>query len=69
MEDAKMAHNEQQTIDLTTSPTAARAVVDSEPGGEGVRTYQGMILDELPGAAFAAATLLWIVSSFARLTF
>lgn len=39
-----------------------------EQPSEGVRLYQGRVLDELPGAAFAAVTLLWIITSFARLT-
>jgi len=34
---------------------------------EGVRLAQGRFLDELPGAAFAAITLVWVVSSFAGL--
>lgn len=43
------------TVELTAEP------------GEGVRLAQGRFLDELPGAAFAAITLLWIVSSLAGL--
>lgn len=39
----------------------------SEPG-EGVRLARGRFLDELPGIAFAAITLFWIVSMFAGLT-
>jgi hypothetical protein len=34
---------------------------------EGVRFAQSRFLDELPGAAFAAITLVWIVSSLAGL--
>jgi hypothetical protein len=34
---------------------------------EGVRFAQGRFLDELPGAAFAAITLVWIVSSLGGL--
>jgi len=43
------------TIDVTAEP------------GEGLRLARGRFLDELPGAAFAAITLVWIVSSFAGL--
>jgi hypothetical protein len=43
------------TADLTADPD------------EGVRLAQGRFLDELPGAAFAAITLIWIVSSLAGL--
>jgi len=35
--------------------------------GEGLSTARGRFLDELPGAAFAAITLVWVVSSFAGL--
>jgi hypothetical protein len=31
------------------------------------RFSQGRFLDELPGAAFAALTLVWVIASFARL--
>jgi hypothetical protein len=34
---------------------------------EGLRIAQGHFLDELPGAVFAAITLIWIVASFAGL--
>lgn len=34
---------------------------------EGVRLAQGRFLDELPGAVFAAITVIWIVASFAGL--
>jgi hypothetical protein len=38
----------------------------AEPN-EGLRLAQGRFLDELPGAAFAAITLVWIVTSLAGL--
>ena len=38
----------------------------SELGG-GLSMARGRFLDELPGAAFAAITLVWVVSSFAGL--
>ena len=43
------------TVELTTEPD------------EGVCFAQGRFLDELPGAAFAGITLVWIVSSLAGL--
>jgi hypothetical protein len=36
-------------------------------GQEGARLAQSVFLDELPGAAFAAITLIWILSSLASL--
>jgi hypothetical protein len=42
------------------------AAMYSEPG-EALHFAQGRFLDELPGIAFAAITLIWIVSSFAGL--
>ena len=38
-----------------------------ESADEGLPLYQGVILDELPGAAFAAVTLVWIFASFSKL--
>jgi len=38
----------------------------SEPA-EGARMAQSRFLDELPGAAFGAVTLVWIILSFAHL--
>jgi hypothetical protein len=35
--------------------------------GDGVRLSRGRFLDELPGAVFAAITLVWIVMTFAGL--
>jgi hypothetical protein len=39
----------------------------SQQIGECTRFSQGRFLDELPGAAFVAVTLIWIMSSFAHL--
>ena len=44
-----------------------REATDIKETGEGVRLAQGRFLDELPGAAFAAVTLIWVISSFAGL--
>jgi hypothetical protein len=38
-----------------------------EQTGDGMRLAQGRFLDELPGAAFAAVTLIWVIGSFAGL--
>jgi hypothetical protein len=43
------------------------AVSRSAEDNEGVRLAQGRFLDELPGAVFAAITVIWIVASFAGL--
>ncbi len=34
---------------------------------DGARFSQGRFLDELPGAAFVAITLIWIITSFVHL--
>jgi hypothetical protein len=39
----------------------------SQQAGECTRFSQGRFLDELPGAAFVAITLIWIIASFAHL--
>lgn len=44
-----------------------REAVEVKRPDEGVRFYQGRFLDELPGAAFVAITLVWIISTFAHL--
>ena len=40
---------------------------ETQEVGECVQRARSRFLDELPGAAFAGVTLLWIVSSFAGL--
>jgi hypothetical protein len=52
---------ERETLETTREATETNEV------GEGLRLAQGRFLDELPGAAFAAATLVWVISSFGRL--
>ena|ERR1700693_2989140 len=44
-----------------------RETTKTTEAGDGVRLAQGRFLDELPGAAFAAVTLVWVISSFAGL--
>lgn len=51
-----------ETLETTREATGTRAET-----GEGVRLAQGRFLDELPGAAFAAVTLVWVIGSFAGL--
>ncbi|HKN01313.1 MAG TPA: hypothetical protein VJX23_12420 [Candidatus Binataceae bacterium] len=56
-----MEHVKQETLgQINTVELTAQT-------GEGVRFAQSRFLDELPGAAFAGITLLWIVSSLAGL--
>lgn len=53
-----------------TSQVGAAGQLKGGPLGEAteaVRRAQGMVLDKLPGFAFAMITLVWIVSSFAQL--
>jgi hypothetical protein len=40
----------------------------SQQAGECTDFSQGRFLDELPGAAFVAVTLIWVVCSFFHLT-
>jgi hypothetical protein len=51
-----------ETLETTREATQTRAET-----GDGVRLAQGRFLDELPGAAFAAVTLIWVICSFAGL--
>jgi len=41
--------------------------VQTTEKGEGMRLAQGRFLDELPGVAFVAITLIWVIGSFAGL--
>jgi len=55
------------------SAAQIKPVETVEPGlnqvsNDGVGFYHRRMLDELPGAAFAAVTLFWIISSFGHLT-
>jgi hypothetical protein len=50
-----------------TLETTREATATTRETGDGVRLAQGRFLDELPGAAFAAVTLFWIIASFAGL--
>jgi len=57
-----MSENTKQAILVTLREGANSDVV-----GDGVRLSRGRFLDELPGAVFAAITLVWIVMTFADL--
>ncbi len=53
-----------------TGQVGAAGQLKSKPlpeAAEAVRHAQGIMLDELPGFAFAIITLAWVVSSFAQL--
>ena len=57
-------------MDFTNIETIAgrvRATAKTAESCEGRQMMQGRLLDELPGALFAAITLVWIVCSFMRL--
>ena len=57
-------------MDFTNIETIAgrvRATAQKAEHCEGRQLTQGRLLDELPGALFAAITLVWIVCSFMRL--
>jgi hypothetical protein len=65
-----MANPMQTTMDQeqqTTLMVEPLQTSETEQPGEGVHLYHNQILDELPGAAFAAATLVWVITSFGRL--
>lgn len=56
-----MEHNNEATVgQIRTGEITAGT-------DEGKRLAQGRFLDELPGAAFAIITLIWVVSMLARL--
>ena len=61
-----MANTNQEMV-AEVSRTATREIVNPAAPEEGKRLYQGRVLDELPGAACAAMTLVWIFSSFGKL--
>ncbi len=50
-----------QTVATDAESTQNRADI------EGTRVYRSLLLDQLPGAAFAAVTLVWVISSFGHL--
>ena len=55
------ATTKRETLETT------REAAEVKETGDGIRLAQGRFLDELPGAAFAAVTLIWVIGSFAGL--
>ena len=56
-------------MQVTTTVNSIHAHLTSEERGStsGVRAFHNALLTELPGAAFALLTLVWVVSSLVRL--
>lgn len=61
-----MDDTKQETLTTSQNVTTMDEVHRQEVG-EGMRSYQSRILDELPGAAFAVVTLVWVITCFATL--
>ncbi|MFZ0246983.1 hypothetical protein [Candidatus Binatus sp.] len=57
--------NQQVLAEVTLADVSETHMPDNID--EGVRMHQRAVLDELPGVAFAAMTLLWIFASFNKL--
>jgi hypothetical protein len=57
-----------ETTMIPTSTASERVEPKTERIGAGLSFYRGRILDQLPGAVFAAVTLVWILASFGRLS-
>jgi hypothetical protein len=51
----------------TIRSTQAHFVIDQKESTSSIRALHNALLTELPGAAFAVLTLLWVVSSLVRL--
>jgi hypothetical protein len=67
---AKNAHKGGTEMEFIEKGKALEQVAQGESSrevGDCSRFAQGRFLDELPGAAFVAITLVWIISSFAHL--
>jgi len=62
-----MENNTQSTAVHPSTRAVAFEGQRQEATGEGLRYYQGRILDELPGAAFAVITLVWVIACFFKL--
>jgi hypothetical protein len=62
-----MASSTEVAMERTAYAEGLVRARDIQQPGDGLRFCHGRILDELPGAVFAAVTLVWIVSSFAHL--
>lgn len=64
-EEGKMENTTQSV--MTRSDAQAIETPHRVEANEGLHYYQGRILDELPGAAFAVITLVWVISCFFKL--
>jgi hypothetical protein len=62
-----MANTTQQVLEEVQQAQTVQDRAQPEATREGFRLHQSQILDELPGAAFAAMTLVWIFTSFGKL--
>lgn len=62
-----MDNSTQVTMDRIGHAEGLVGTSDKKQPTEGVTFYHGRMLDELPGAASAAITVVWLVSSFAGL--
>jgi hypothetical protein len=67
MDDCKELTMEPSPQTLTGAGASEKA--ESDEVTEGRQFYHGRLLDELPGAAFAAVTMIWFVSAISRLVF
>jgi hypothetical protein len=64
------AHEGGSEMEFIEKEKVLERVVQAESSqevGDCSRFAQGRFLDELPGAAFVAVTLIWIITSFAHL--
>lgn len=52
---------------LVSNPGVAGYLKADEQANASLRSEQSAFLSELPGIAFAALTLVWVVASFAQL--
>jgi len=51
----------------TMNPTHAYLASQQKGSASSIRALHSAVLTELPGAAFAVLTLIWVVSSLVRL--
>lgn len=63
-----MANTNQQVFSDVTLADVSETTHMPDNVDNGTRLHQRAFLDELPGAAFAAMTLVWILASFNKLT-
>jgi hypothetical protein len=66
-EDRKMADTNQEVFSEATLADVSETTHMPDNVDKGTPLHQRAFLDELPGAAFAAMTLVWIFASFNKL--